>query len=145
MITKVEIGKILDNKNSKDYHIICQASMGFTTLGTLSFGFPDRERLYDFIHQVNTRKEVGTLFPRYNISCYPVPDDNQINDNEFYTDFIKDALKLHEFHIKTKNIAFVFDSYGRPLNTQIAKTALLDIYENQLSNTFDYNILYVVY
>lgn len=145
MIKKVEIGEILDNNNSKDYHIICQASMGFTTLGTLSLRFPDRELLYDFVSHVDRRKEVGSLFPKYNISCYPLPFDTQINDIKFYTDVIIDALKLHELHIKTKYVAFVFDSYGKPINTELAKAALFEVYENQLKNTFKYNILYAVY
>lgn len=145
MIRKVELDEILNNKTSKDYHIICQASMGFTTLGTLTLDFPMRESLYEFIDQVNRKNEIGSLFPRYNISCFRPPDDIEKEEAEYYSKFICDALMLHKLHVKSKNIAFIFDSYGMQMNEALAVKSLLEVFENKFKIDFNYEVLYATY
>lgn len=145
MIKKIDLGEILDNKATKDYHIICQASMGYTTLGTLSLDFAMRDNLYEFVEQIDRKNEVGSLYPQYYISCFKPPDDSEINKIDFYSNFIKDALMLHKLHVKAKNIAFVFDNYGMPINKDLAEKTLFEVYEKEYHSNYDYEILYAIY
>lgn len=145
MIKKVEIDVLLNNKTSKDFHIICQASMGFTTLGTLSLDFSMRKRLYEFVDQVDRKKEIGSLFPRYNISCFRPPDELEMEDANYYSKFICDVFMLHKLHVKSKKIAFIFDSYGKQINNALAINSLLEVYETRFKSDFNYEVLYATY
>lgn len=92
------------NVNEKDTHYIGAAISGFTW----SFGYArqflgEDTSSYDLasalFKQVADRDEVGTLFPRKQMSFMPA--SVKAEDIAKYAD---DAFNLHEMHIKTKNI-----------------------------------------
>lgn len=145
MIKKVTIDDILKNKESEDFHIVCQAAMGYTTLGTLFLGSPFKSQMSQFCSEVRLKKEVGTLFPRLNISCFHPADEQEIGDQAYYEKFIIDTLNLHEQHVKSKVVAFVFDRYGMPFDRELAEKVLLEVYKNRLNSNFDYEIQYAIY
>lgn len=147
-LKNVDIGEILDHFNGTNIHIICQATTGFTTLGSLHKIDIDRYDLFDFTHEVNIRDEIGTLFPKFTISCFPVPEYNkrqELNNPMFYRRHILDAIELHRQHVKTHRIVFIFDRYGNPFNKGMAVRQLEIIASELDSDSFSYELGVCVY
>ena len=132
----------------KGYHIITVGFIGLTNFSAVcqfAFGIDqyEQERL---ITPINTKRETGTLFPRYNltilpyryrttpgmtIGVYDYTNGKGFSDNEIAT-YIKDALKAETNYIKSNKLVFDFLHLGEdmPRYTVILLNYLTGDYKN---------------
>ena len=113
------------------YHIISVAFIGLTNFSAVcQYGFgidqPEQER---FITPINTKKETGTLFPKYKLTILPyryktsalmnVDTYDYTNGKGFTRDevivHIKDAIKAETEYIKSGKLVFDFRDLGEDM------------------------------
>lgn len=111
----------IDLLKKKDIHMVTPAFIGLTQCSTyLEFGCNIKQPQQEvFVTQVNEKKEVGTLFPRHNMTLFPYryrtgafmsfgPPHDYTNgegysDDEFKT-FIKDILTAEIEYVRSNRI-----------------------------------------
>jgi hypothetical protein len=128
--TKLDDFDIIDAAR-KGYHIITVGVIGLTNFSAVcqfAFGIDqyEQDRL---ITLVNTKRETGTLFPKYNltilpyrfrttpfmtIGTYDYTNGKGFSDNEVAT-HIKDALKAETDYIKSNKLVFDFFHLGEDM------------------------------
>ena len=110
----------IDLLKNKEIHMVTPAFIGLTRCSAyLEFGCNMKQpRQEVFVTQVNEKKEVGTLYPKYNLTLFPYryrtsafmtidakdyTNGKGYSDDDFKT-FIKDILKAEIEYVKSKRL-----------------------------------------
>jgi len=115
----------------KGFHIVTIGFIGLTNFSAIcqfAFGIDQNEQ-YEFIQLVNSKKETGTLWPKYNltilpyrylttpvmtIGTYDFTDGKNFSNNEVRT-HLEDALEAEIKYIKSGKIVFDFFNLGEDI------------------------------
>ena len=113
------------------YHIISVGFIGLTNFSTVcQYGFNlDQYEQDKLITPINSKKETGTVFPKYNLTILPyryrttpvmtVGEYDYTNGKGFAIDeveiHIKDALKAETDYIKSGKLVFDFKDLGKDM------------------------------
>lgn len=107
-----------------EFHIVCHACNGLTfynsfavNTGGLSF-----EEAGWYADQVNDANEVGTLYPRLNLTIIPwYANNDRCPDKEMMKRHIHDCFTANENYVRCPEMIFLFDWTGI---SNMAKTVL---------------------
>lgn len=113
------------------FHIVSVAFIGLTNFSSVcQYGFGINQQEQDkFITPINTKKETGTLFPKYNLTILPyryrttpimtIGEYDYTNGNGFTIEevetHIKDAFKSLTDYIKSNKIILDFRDLGEDM------------------------------
>ena len=101
------IGGEIDNKQ----HIVCPADANneLLKLQTIKVGLSP-EKTAGMCQMVNTRNEVGCLFPKCNVSLYPSMHNARVTI-AMLNEYFKDILEANEKHFKTQEMIILYEQY----------------------------------
>lgn len=100
--------ELVDTEHSSDFHFLAfdRQLKGFSPLGTYLLNYPDiTEDERKHMLELTERQEVGSFYPKANLSLYPV---TQIDGPRYFIDMANyekhfaDILKLNDNYYKTK-------------------------------------------
>lgn len=119
-----------------EFHIVCLAKNGMTTYNAIASaeGGIDLEEAVKYADQVNRTNEVGTIYPKMNLTLIPFyPEIEPGPDREAMRTYILDCIQANEKYVKCPEMIFLFEWDG--YLPKMAKEVLEEVAE---TNQFVY-------
>lgn len=99
---------------SKKVHLVCLAINALTQFNVYATAIGDlsHDSADIFVTKVNEENEVGTLFPKLNLTIVPLSiykNRNDFGNSEIMRKLINDCFKSNEKYIKCSKLIFAFE------------------------------------
>jgi hypothetical protein len=130
---------------NKQIHIVCASFNGLTTFGAFAnLGGVESEEAEKMADRVNQAKEVGTLYPKLNLTIIPGSKDMEtVFERNTWIKYIRDCFKANEEYIKCPVLIFILDFSAE--TSQLAKNILVEEAAARHDFVFTRSIYYEAY